>query len=115
MASDDVGFGLKDISRTGVHWILTSWRLELLERPAWRAALRVETWPRTMDGFLSDRDFLVWDGGRLAAKGSSRWVLMSAATGRLTRVDASVRAAYQSQLDGQAVFGGAAPDRKSVV
>ena len=55
VASDDVGFGLKDISRTGVHWILSSWRVNLAERPCWRTLLRVETWPRLMDGFLSDR------------------------------------------------------------
>ena len=26
IASDDVGYGLKDIPRTGVHWILSGWR-----------------------------------------------------------------------------------------
>ena len=43
VASDEVGFGLKDIARTGVHWILTGWRLELARRPAWQTDLRVET------------------------------------------------------------------------
>ena len=41
VASDDVGYGLKDIARTGVHWILTGWRVELMERPGWRTALKV--------------------------------------------------------------------------
>lgn len=105
VASDDVGFGLKDISRTGVHWILSSWRVELKERPFWRTALRVETWPRTMDGFLSDRDFLVWDGEREIARGTSRWVLVDAVTGRLTRITGAVRDAYREQLDDQELFG----------
>ena len=109
MASDDVGFGLKDAPSTKVHWILTGWRVELLERPLWRAALRVETWPRTLDGFLSDRDFLIWNGDRLVARGSSRWVLMSTVTGRLTRVDAAIRAAYEPQLDDLSVFDGVSP------
>lgn len=108
IASDEAGYGLKDIPRTGVHWILTGWRVELRERPLWRAGLRVETWPRTMDGFLSDRDFLVWDGDVLAAQGTSRWVLMDAVTGRLTRVTDVVRAAYQDQMDTRFVFDGAA-------
>lgn len=99
VASDDVGFGLKDAGRTGVHWILNGWRVELRERPLWRSALEVETWPRTMDGFLSDRDYRVWDVSdgqrRLAALGTSRWYLVDTATGHITRVTEAVRRAYQ--------------------
>lgn len=106
IASDEVGYGLKDIPRTGVHWILSGWRLEMAARPAWRASLEVETWPRTMDGFLSDRDFLVWEvtaeGRRLAARGTSKWFLVNAHTGKITRVTDQVRAAYE--LDGEILF-----------
>lgn len=109
VASDDVGFGLKDISRTGVHWILSSWRVELKEHPLWRTSLRIETWPRTMDGFLSDRDYLVWDGDREIARGTSRWVLVDAATGRLTRITEAVRDAYRDQLDNRDLFEGCRP------
>lgn len=109
VASDDVGFGLKDISRTGVHWILSSWRIHLTERPCWRTPLRVETWPRAMDGFLSDREFLVWDGNREIARGTSRWVLVDAVTGRLTRVTGAVRAAYGDQLDSCSLFADCPP------
>ena len=99
IASDDVGYGLKDIPRTGVHWILSGWRLEMAARPGWRADLEVETWPRTMEGFLSDRDFLAWEvtpeGRRLAARGTSKWFLVAADTGKITRVTDRVRAAYE--------------------
>lgn len=98
IASDDVGYGLKDIPRTGVHWILASWRLEMAARPVWRAELEVETWPRALEGFSSERDYLVWDvtegERRLAARGTSKWFLVSAGTGKITRVTDSVRAAY---------------------
>lgn len=113
VASDDVGFGLKDIPRNGVHWILTSWRLELRERPLWRSALEVETWPRTMDGFFSDREFLIRAGGAEAARGTSRWVLVDAGTGRLTRVTEAVRDAYREQLDGRSLFDSAVPSSGS--
>ncbi|MBD5152368.1 MAG: hypothetical protein HDT16_07830 [Oscillibacter sp.] len=106
VASDDVGYGLKDIPSTKVHWILTGWRLELKSRPYWRADLRVETWPRTLDGFASDRSFLVFAGEELIAQADSRWILVSAETGRPARVTDAVRAAYQSQLDGQELFAG---------
>ena len=106
VASDEVGYGLKDIERTGVHWILTGWRLELTDRPFWRTALRVETWPRTLDGFASDRSFLVFAGEEPVARADSRWILVSAAAGKPVRVGDAVREAYASHLDGRTLFGG---------
>lgn len=94
IASDQRGYGPKDIPRTGVYWILSGWRAELCGRPPWRARVRVETWPRTLDSFFSERDFLVWQGEELVARGTSKWVLVSAETGKLTRVTDTVRAAY---------------------
>lgn len=106
VASDEVGYGLKDIPRNGVHWILTGWRLELTKRPCWRADLKVETWPRTLDGFASDRSFLVFAEGEQIARADSRWILVSMDTGKPARVTDAVRDAYRSQLDGQELFAG---------
>ena len=104
VASDEVGYGIKDIPRTGVHWILSGWRAELLARPGWRAPLTVRTWPRGFDGFLSDRDFLVYSGETPVARGTSRWLLINAHTGRIARISQEVQAAYRSQVDSRAVF-----------
>lgn len=113
VASDDAGFGLKDIPRRGVHWILNSWRVELLARPLWRTPLKVETWPRSMDGFFSDREFLVRAEARTVARGTSRWVLVDADTGRLTRVTDAVRDAYRQQLDTRCLFDKPVPGNGS--
>lgn len=102
VASDERGCGMKDISRTGVFWILAGWRLELSRRVPWRTRLTVETWPRSLDGFLSDRDFLVRQGDVPVARATSRWLLVSAATGKAARVTDAVRAAYE--LDDRVLF-----------
>lgn len=94
IASDECGYGLTDGERTKVHWLLAAWRLELLERPGWRAEIAVETWPRSLDGFRSDRDYLVRSGGKLIARGASRWYLVSGSTGRLARITEEIRRAY---------------------
>jgi len=107
VASDEVGYGLKDIPRTGVHWVLTAWRLELKHRPEWRAGLRVETWPRLVEGFVSNRNFLAYEGGELAAEAASRWILVSAETGHPVRVGEAERAAYRLHMEERDVFGGA--------
>ncbi len=106
VASDEVGFGLKDIPRNGVHWILSGWRLELKSRPYWRTDLRVETWPRALEGFASDRSFLVFAGEEPVARADSRWILVSAGTGRPVRVTDAVRDAYRSHMDGLELFDG---------
>lgn len=102
IASDEVGYGIKDIERNGVFWILSGWRLEVLERPLWRSHLTVQTWPRMPDGFFSDRDFLIYHGETLAARAASRWFLVSTATGRITRITEQVRSAYE--LDDRVLF-----------
>ena len=103
IASDERGYGAKDVPRTGVCWLLSGWRAELRTRPVWRTHLRTETWPRSLDGFFSERDFLVWQGEELIARGSSKWILVNAVTGKLTRVTDAVRSAYD--MEERSVFG----------
>lgn len=107
IASDDVGYGLKDIPRTGVHWILTAWRLELKRRPVWRTPLRVETWPRMTEGFACDRNFLAYEDGGQVAEAASRWILVSAKTGKPVRITDAERTAYRRHASDRDVFNGA--------
>ena len=102
LASDRCGYGLKDAPVKGVAWMLTAWRLELSERPGWPATLEIRTWPRTLDGFFSDRDFEVFCGGRRIARATSRWMLVNVHTGHAARITPEVAAAYE--LDERAVF-----------
>ena len=101
-ASDECGYGLKDIHAKSLFWILTGWRTELLERVCWRAPITVETWPRTMDGFTSDRDFIVRSGDTVVARATSRWFLINAHTGRIARATPELKAAYD--MDPTALF-----------
>ncbi len=48
-----------------------------------------------MNGFQSERDFLVYCGGDLVARASSRWLLVNTVTGKATRVTDAVRSAYE--------------------
>ena len=94
-ASAQCGYGFRDIERNGVCWVLTGWRLELFERPDWNTPLTIHTWPRSVDGFLSDRDFEIFANDRSIGRCTSRWFLINPATGRITRVTDAVRSAYE--------------------
>lgn len=107
VASDERGYGIKDIDRNGVFWILAAWRLEMPERPVWRSRLTVETWPRGMRGIQTERDFLINCGQKLVARASSRWLLVSASTGKVARVTETIRNAYD--LEERAIFDTSVP------
>lgn len=94
LASHERGFSFKTIERTGVCWVLMGWKLEMTERPEWNTPITVHTWPRSVDGFMSERDFEVFSDGKVIAHATSRWFLLSAATKRITRVTDAVRSAY---------------------
>lgn len=100
--SDDRGYGLKDIPTTGVFWILAGWRVELLERPAWRAPIQAETWARSVEGFTSERDLLVRSRDALVARATSRWLLINTDTGHITRAAPELVEAFS--VDPAALF-----------
>ena len=88
--------------RLGGCWVLSGWRLELDQRPPWNTPVSVCTWPRAMDGFTSDREFLVHSGDTLVARASSRWILVDPEVGKITRITPELAAVYE--LDPRAVF-----------
>lgn len=91
------GYGVTDTERTGYLWILAGWRVTLLEKVGWTAPVAVQTWARNLNGFFSDRDYLAHSDGRLIAQGTSRWMLINAHTGRLTRITEEIRRAYGNE------------------
>jgi len=113
LASDVCGYGIKDIATKKVHWILMGWRVELLHKPVWSAPITVETWPRTMEGFASDRDFRIYSEGTLVARATSRWFLISADNGRITRVTDEIRSAYP--MEDEVVFAEPIPNNGKVL
>lgn len=111
-ASAARGFGPEDTVRLGLAWALVGWKLRLLRRPAWAEPLLVHTWPRAMDGHVSDRDFLLLDqAGERVATATSRWLLIDTATGHAAKITDEVRAIYQ--LDESRAVEGDAPSHLS--
>lgn len=102
VASHVRGISFRTIEKTGICWILTGWKVELTERPEWNEQLTIHTWPRTLDGFTSEREFEVFCNGRVVARATSRWFLINAETKRITRVNDFVRSAYD--LDDRKLF-----------
>lgn len=95
LASHERGISFRTMDKTGICWILMGWKVELIERPEWNSRLTVHTWPRSLDGFTSEREFEVFCGERVIARATSRWFLLNAETKRITRINDFVRSAYE--------------------
>lgn len=108
-ASAACGFGFQDIPRNGVCWVLSGWRFTLSERPDWNTPLVIHTWPRSVDGIHSDREFEIFAERRVIGRATSRWVLVDPRTGHITRITDAVRAAYP--LDERRMFVSDIPSR----
>lgn len=107
--SSQCRFSINDVSETHVVWMLVQWRVRMLGSVSWNDRLEVQTWPRTMERVTSMRNFEIYGpGGNLAAVGESNWVLVSADTGRMTRITPEVAAAYD--LTNRDVFDSQLPD-----
>lgn len=82
-----VGYGLNDISRTHVTWILLDWKVKMFSHPHYDEDLTINTWPRILEKFYSYRDFEVYDSKQnLVAIASSKWILINTETKRIERI-----------------------------
>ena len=93
--SSQAGYAIQDIPQTRVLWMLVQWRARLIGKTKWNTPLTVHTWPRTMERLTSIRNYEIFDAnGAISAIGESNWVLVSADTGRPTRITPEIIAAY---------------------
>ncbi len=94
--SDAVGYGAKDLSKTGVTWILLDWKIKTIRRPEYGEVLTVKTWGRNPTKFSIHRDYELYDDkGNLCVIGTSKWVLIDINKGKLTRITQEILDSYE--------------------
>lgn len=101
--SDCAGYGINDIEKTHLTWILVSWKLKVFDRPKCGQKVRVVTWGRHFNKVHALRDFEVYDeDNKLIAIATSKWVLFNTQTNRLFRISQEVADAYT--MENKSVF-----------
>lgn len=92
--ADALGVGLEALRAQGLTWMLGRLALRLRGVPAWKDAVRVETWPNGVRGRLvAERQFRMWgSGGEPLLEASSEWLCVNFATRRLARLPEAVHA-----------------------
>lgn len=103
MHSNLVGYGLNDIKKTNLTWVLLNWKVKIFKRPLYGESILVKTWSRNSIKFYAFRDFEVYNAqNELIAIASSKWVLLDANTMNLTKISDELIGKYHPKS--KAVF-----------
>ena len=101
--SNLVGFGLKDIEKTKLSWVLLHWKLKILKKVKYTdGPIRIKTWSRGLVRACTFRDFEAYDSkGNLFAIGSSKWTLIHLEKGLLRITDDIIK---KYEIENKSVF-----------
>jgi len=80
-SAESLGFGFKGLRQQQLYWVLSRLTLEIYHPLAWNREVEVETWPKTIEGPLYLRDFIVRDKEEnIIARATSGWLAIDAET-----------------------------------
>ena len=86
--ADKLGFGILDLQKEGLSWMLARLRVKVAREAAWGSDLKVVTWPcNILRHIIAPRDFQVFDAktGEPVAEGVSEWFMVNLAAQRIVR------------------------------
>lgn len=98
MHSDKLGYGLNQIEKTKLSWILLNWKVQVLKRPIYNSELRIKTWASGIDKITTCRDFEIYDkDGNIIIIASSKWTLVNIDTKKLELITEDIEERYSPE------------------
>ncbi|MGN1047952.1 MAG: acyl-[acyl-carrier-protein] thioesterase [Eubacteriales bacterium] len=97
--SASAGDSIACANKSGIAWILTEWRVQIVRRPENGETLNITTWVRgKAPASTVYRDFLLSDeNGSEIIRAEAKFALFDMKTGRLVRVDEELFLSYQPE------------------
>ena len=104
MHSNKVGYGLNQIDKTKLSWILLNWKVKIIKRAKYNDMVYVKTWARNSTKVSTYRDYEVYDeNGELIIIGTSKWTLINIETKALEKLSQELIEKYEQEE--KKVFG----------
>ena len=98
MHSDIAGFGINDIEKTNLFWVLLNWKVNILKRSKYGEILNFKTWAKDGGKFFTYRDFEVTDSsGEVVCKATSKWSLIGMDKKSIVRITDDVISKYEPE------------------
>ena len=96
--SDIAGFGINDIKKTNLSWVIVGWEVEIINRPKYGDEVEVVTWSRGVKRIYAYRDFEIYnEKGELIAKATSKWVLIDIKKQSMVTIDPEIADKYEKE------------------
>ncbi len=96
--SDMVGFGMNQIEKTHLSWVLLHWKVKVFKRVSYGSTVTIKTWARYANSFFTLRDFEIYDEeNHLICIASSKWTLVNTQTSSITRITKDIISGYEPE------------------
>ena len=93
--SASLGYGVNDIPKTSLAWLILNWKLKVFLRPKTNTPVTINTWVRSENPLFSYRDFEILDSEKnLIAVASSKWILFDVNKKRIVKLPEDVKQKY---------------------
>lgn len=95
--SDNVGYGLKDIEKTKISWVLLHWKIQVFKKIKYGDNITVKTWSRGSKRACCFRDYEIYNkNNELCVIGTSKWALIHLENGLMRLTDELINK-YQTE------------------
>lgn len=103
-SAEVLGFGFGNLKTQQLFWVLSRMSLQIERSLHWNEKVSVETWPKTVDGILYIRDFIVRDKQNdIVARATSAWLAIDSTSKRPKLVGAEHAAIFNALKDKHAI------------
>ena len=96
-SADELGFGLSELNRRGLTWVLVRQQVQIDELTAMGDDLIVETWPSGIDRWAALRDFRLIKNEREVGRALTSWFVLDMATRHPVRPKTVLTADFHDQ------------------
>ncbi len=87
-SAEKLGFGFDGLKEKQLFWVLSRLTVEIYRPLKWSQETVVETWPKSVDGLLYLRDYIVRDTQQnIIARATSGWLAIDTATKKPKKMD----------------------------
>lgn len=83
--AEGLGLGFEDLMENNYIWVLSKLRFEIVQSIEEDKDYVLKTYPRPKKGVTFFRDYYIYDGDELMAKGTSHWCIINFETRRIER------------------------------
>ena len=87
-SAESLGFGFKGLRKKQLYWVLSRMNVEIYQPLTWNQEVVVETWPKTIEGLLYMRDYIIRDKlQNILVRATSGWLAIDSETKRPKLMD----------------------------